>query len=638
MRKALGLCILLVVTSVPAVAGWSRAGLYGADVRALLVAPKDPDLLFLGTSQGEVYVSTDGAASWDEPRGAAPFPGHVVDNLIVDARGRLWVAAWGLWGGSVVAVSEDRAQTWERRDGGIARHTIRALAVSASDPDVVVAGGLDGVWLSRDAGMTWTRISDQVNVGSVAIDPQSPDTIYVGTWRQAWRSDDGGATWKHIAKGMVLDTDVFSISIDPENPQDVWISTCGWVYSSSDRGDSWTRHKEGFENRRIHVIERGPVDDATLYAGSVAGLYCSRNAGQSWSLVSPDSLVINGIAVHPERPQRIVLGTEGDGVYVSDDGGESWKRSSRGLYNVRVASVVTDPVHENRVYAVVFFGGSASGLYVSSDGGANWARLNETALPQVLSLVVRKDVSPRFLAGTERGFWWSDDGVAWERAEPLITPIRVERLLEYNRERLFAATAHGVFTSSDGGKRWYRLGIDEPVADVALGRIGAGPALYALTGSGLRVFDGKNWSPVAGSPESGRTLVVRRDGAHDLVFVGGAEGVRGGHVDHTKRWIPAKTPAGDRAAVHAATHATDTVFVSFDNRHEIHLFAGADPSWTTVPVPTRLRDLAAVAADPFRENRFYLGTHGQGILIWDESQQPAREPVAGGYLSAGGSK
>jgi hypothetical protein len=105
MRKLL---ILLAISllATPLAAQWRRAGLYGADVRALIVDPSSPDTFFLGTSGGEVYVSRDGAKSWASPR-YLPFPNYVVDNLVLDGEGKLWAACWGLWGGGVIAVSRD---------------------------------------------------------------------------------------------------------------------------------------------------------------------------------------------------------------------------------------------------------------------------------------------------------------------------------------------------------------------------------------------------------------------------------------------------------------------------------------------------------------------------------------------------
>jgi hypothetical protein len=306
---------------------------------------------------------------------------------------------------------------------------------------------------------------------------------------------------------------------------------------------------------------------------------------------------------------------------------------------VRVASVTPDPGIEHRVYAPVFFGPSSSGVYVSDDGGANWSRLNETTLPEVLSLVVRKSSEPRFLAGTVQGFFWSEDGVKWERSEPLITPVRVEKIVEYSDDRLFAATALGVFTSRDGGRKWYRLKLEQRTIDIALGWLGSGPALFALTSEGLQVFDGAEWKNITSAPSKGQTLAVQRQRGRSLVMVAGAHGVKAGTVDTSLVWNAVQAPRGEYGAAFAATHGTGTIFVSFNDRHEIHVYEQKAGRWKTVGIPTTLRDFAGVAADPFHEDRFYLGTHGQGILIWDESRTRTVDaaPVPA-HLAGGGAK
>lgn len=636
MRKYLILFVLFLAAT-PLAAQWRRAGLFGADVRALIGDPTNPDRLFLGTSGGEIYVSNDGAKSWTNPRYGIPFPGYIVDNLLLDREGRLWAASWGLWGGGVIAVSADGGKTWERRDKGLEDFSVRAIAIDPNDARFLVAGGLTGVYRSKDDGKSWEKISDQINVESLAVDPRSRDTIYVGTWRQGWRTDDGGKSWKHIANGMVLDTDMFAIHIDERNPDNVWVSTCGWVYNSKNRGDLWTRYRDGFNNRRIHDVKTDPCDPNTVYAGSVAGLYRSDDGGKLFYPVSDESLVINSIVLHPQRPSRIILGIEGDGVYISNDRGKTYQRTSDGLHNLRITTIVPDPFEKERVFAAVVFGGAASGIYRSNDAGKTWEKASKSALPEVLSLAVaaEADAEVKFLAATEKGFFWSNDAETWTQSEPSSFPIRVDKIVRFNRNRAFAATVEGVMTTRDGGKSWYRLaGASDRAVDLAVGTWNGNRALYALTANGLVVFDGEKWNTIHGAPSKGRTLALRGSAQGDIVFVAGANGVKAGLIDAERAWQPVDAPDAQYAVVHGGSRS---LFLTSRQQREILVGEPSSSGWSELSLPSRHTEVTAVMPDPFARDRYYVGTLGEGVYIY-EGKTRRYELPATARAQVGGAK
>lgn len=624
MRKVL-IFLTIVVVALPLAAQWRRAGLHGADVRALIADASDPDTLYLGTSGGEVYVSRDAAKSWISPRNGIPFPGYVVDNLVLDREGHLWAACWGLWGGGVIAVSSDGGRTWERRDAGLEDFSVRAIAIDPENANFVVAGGLTGVYRSTNAGRDWAKISDQINVESLAIDPRTNQRIYVGTWRQGWRTDDGGGTWKQIAEGMVLDTDMFSIHIDPQQPDNVWVATCGWVYNSKNTGDNWTRYRDGFDNRRIHDVKIDPCNPDVVYAGSVAGLYRSDDTGKNWYAVSDEGLVINSIVLHPQRPNRIILGIEGDGVYVSEDRGKTFARSSFGLYNLRITTIAPDPFVRDRVYAAVVFGGAASGIYRSNDAGKTWERASKGALPEVLSLAIASeaDADVKFLAGTEKGVFWSNDGEQWTQAEPSSFPIRFEKIVRFNRTRSFAATAEGVMTTRDGGKDWYRLaGAKNRAVDIAIGALGEKRALYALTVAGLEVFDGEKWGSIVDAPSKGRSIAIRTINGVDHVFIAGAGGVKAGTIDDTRTWTPQSAPDAQYASVHGGSRTSgQMLFLTSRSQREVLVGEPSAADWSELTLPLRGTEITAVTPDPFVHDRYFLGTLGEGVWVYEGKMQ-----------------
>lgn len=382
------------------------AAIWGGDVRALAVHPRDPDVLAAGTSAGHIYLSRDGGRSWSDAGAPLPFPDWVVGTLRFDPHrpDRLWAALWGVWGSGLVAVSDDLGATWRERMGpsggsgrALPREPVYDLVVEPGAPDLLYAGARSGVWLSRDAGLGWIHLTAPYpeihHVSSLLVHPERPGTLIAGTWRRAYRSDDGGLTWRGAFTGMELDSEVFQLRSVPGRERDLWASTCGWVYLSSDLGERWTRFKDGLPERRTPAF--AVLEDGRLLAGTIAGLYVSEDAGRSWELRTDPELSVRAIVHDPRRPERIVLGTEGAGVWLSTDGGLRFEPSSRGMTNVRVEAVAALPGEApsgngagGEVLAEVRHAGPLSGVHRSTDGGRTFERHDGERLP-------RKEPLPR---------------------------------------------------------------------------------------------------------------------------------------------------------------------------------------------------------------------------------------------------
>jgi hypothetical protein len=324
---------------------------------------------------------------------------------------------------------------------------------------------------------------------------------------------------------------------------------------------------------------------------------------------------------------------EGDGVYVSDDDAKTFTRSSDGLYDVKITSIVPDPSSKDRVYASVVFGGAASGMYRSNDGGATWERASGAKLPEVLTLDIARDgeADPKFVAGTERGFFYSNDGVEWTQSAPVNLPLRVDKVARFNGNRMFAATNEGVFTSRDGGKSWYILGgADTRTVDIAIGSLGDKRALFALTENGLTAFDGARWMRIIDAPPRGRTIALRQFSGEQHVFIAGAQGVKAGKVDENFRWIPADAPDAQYAAVFGGSR----LFLTSRER-EILVADPKENDWGSLAPPTRHTEVTAIALDPFVADRYFVGTQGEGVWVYQGKMSPYVRQTAAVALSGG---
>ncbi|HKB54606.1 MAG TPA: hypothetical protein VKD22_11445, partial [Ramlibacter sp.] len=349
MPRLLRLLILLacVGCTVSGVAQWIPIGPDGGDVRSLAADPRNPDRIYLGTSAGQLFVSSDGGRSWARLAHLGAGDDYVLDHIIVDPSDAkvIYVAAWSVENnGGDVFRSSDAGKTWQVLPGMHGK-SVRAFAMAPRDPKVLVAGALDGVFRSMNGGRTWQLISpphhaEIKNIESVALDPRSPDVIYAGTWHLPWKTYDGGRSWTNIKRGVIDDSDVFSMIVDRTRPAHVYLSACSGIYVSDDAGSHF-RAVQGIPSsaRRTRVLRQDPVNADVVYAGTTEGLWKTSDAGRSWTRVTPANLIINDVLIDPRNPQRVLLASDRGGVLASDDGAKTFAASNRGFSHRLVSAV-----------------------------------------------------------------------------------------------------------------------------------------------------------------------------------------------------------------------------------------------------------------------------------------------------------
>jgi photosystem II stability/assembly factor-like uncharacterized protein len=488
------LAFLLLFLFSPAGASaqsWLAVGPAGGDVRALAIDPSHPELVYLGTTDGHIFGSRDRGEHWSLLGLAGPAANAVVTSLLVDRRNSnvLYASTWtrepGGEGGGVF-LSTDGGRSW--RETGLAGHAVRALEQAPSDPDLLIAGALDGVFRLRVRSHTWERISPQGdaelrNFDSLSVDPSNAEVIYVGTFHLPWKTLDGGRYWVPIHRGMKEDSDVLSLAVDAADPRRVFASACSGIYRSEDAGTRW-REVGGIPNssRRTLVIRLDPSNAGVLYAGTTQGLWKSSDGGANWRRVSPDDWVVNSLVIEPTResgdgsvppnaPGRILVGTEQQGVLSSDDGGMNFRDANDGFFHRRVVSLAVDAKDPWQIAAA--FAGAQGPVAASIDGGRTWRALGSgLKASEVSHLFSTPDgfVAALFSGGLARydsiERTWSRLGAVAESAvgRPAKSSAQLSGRqnsftahvndLAFAGAAWFAATDEGLFGSPDAGGRW----------------------------------------------------------------------------------------------------------------------------------------------------------------------------------------
>ncbi len=429
---------------------WQMTGPFGGDVKALVIDPRNADRVLIGTNDGQLFRSTDGGQIWRRLRPGIKAPGFAITFIQFDRAqaGTIFVglkqvqdAKDDATGGGLY-VTENNGDSW-RELAALRNHSVLGLAQAATDPDVLVTVARDGVYHSADHGATWRRITPEndkelTGFHSAAIDPRDPNTIFAGTWHLPWKTTDGGQTWKLTGMketGMIDDSDIFSIRIDEASPDAMWMSACSGIYRSTDGSANWTKVKGiPYSARRTHTIYPHPTLPEVVFAGTIEGLWRSVKGGapETWRQVT-SRLVINAVAVHPDRPERVFAATENYGVLISNDGGENYELSNAGFISRYVNAIVADRTERGRIYAGVLYDSANGGFFISEDGGLTWKQSVEGMGVRDVYSIYQSEAEPETIyAGTNSGLFRSADrGRSWapvKRIDPAAEPLPAKAL------------------------------------------------------------------------------------------------------------------------------------------------------------------------------------------------------------------
>lgn len=228
-----------------------------------------------------------------------------------------------------------------------------------------------GLWKTADAGQRWENISDGFfelgSVGAVAVSTSNPNIVFCGMGEHAprgvmtsygdgvYKSTDAGKTWKKM--GLENTQHISRIVVHPTNPDVLWVAAQGALY--------------------------GPTKER--------GIYKSTDGGLTWKNVLFVNELTGGVELsidanypevlyaamwhHQRKPNMVISGGEGSGLYKSVDGGESWFKIHKGLPEEKgKMAIAVSPANSNKVYALVESDSDKDqgGLFVSEDAGKSW--------------------------------------------------------------------------------------------------------------------------------------------------------------------------------------------------------------------------------------------------------------------------
>ena len=406
---------------------WQRLGPTNISGRVTDVAVAEPRgqtyTMYVGGAAGGVWKTTNEGVTWE----------NVFEDQITASIGDIAIApsdpdqVWvGTGEANIFRSSHAGAGVWRSNDAGASwthmglteTQTIARIVVHPADPDVVwvAASGHEyrdnpdrGVYRTTDGGQTWSRVlyvDDMTGAIDLVIHPTDPNTLYAATWQRrrakfndprnepaftgseeyftgsgVWKSTDGGVTWAQVNRGLPEARYRGRIGID------IARSRPETVYAFVDNYEI-AREAPGGQLDAYGQPRGGIIRGATVFR--------SNDGGSSWSQASEDGeymenlggtygWVFGQIRVDPNDHEKIyVMGVQ---LHVSEDGGRSFRRLT-GMH-VDHHGLWIDP--NNSDYLV---NNNDGGAYVSYDGGENWRFFVE--LPIVTFFNVNYDLGDPF--------------------------------------------------------------------------------------------------------------------------------------------------------------------------------------------------------------------------------------------------
>ncbi len=334
---------------------------------------------------------------------------------------------------------------------------VTAVAGTASRPSEFYMGSTGGgVWKTTDYGITWDNVSDgyfaSPSIGAIRVAPSNPDIVYVGTGsdgirsniiagKGVYRSDDAGKTW--MLTGLEKTGQIGAVEVHPDNPDIVYVAAIGQafqpnpergVYRTPDGGRTW--------EQVLFIADTVGVADLELAPGNPDLIYAA-----AWRV--------------ERKPWNIFSGGKNGGIYKSEDGGRTWKKTAKGLPAGLIGKIdlAISPADPKRLYALVEAPDQEGGLYRSDDYGEtfNLVSIKKELLyrPFYYCNVDADPQNPDVVYVSAEGFFKSvNGGKSWTT---LRTPHgdNHDMWINPNDSLLFIqANDGGVNITTNGGKSW----------------------------------------------------------------------------------------------------------------------------------------------------------------------------------------
>jgi photosystem II stability/assembly factor-like uncharacterized protein len=278
---------------------------------------------------------------------------------------------------------------WERVTG-LRTGVVGALAISPSEPDVIYAGFDSndmGLWRSEDGGRTWVHAYESGHISGIAVSPSDSRTVIHSILEGDVFFDSEGGSGSVVARsGRGTEHVRYSaVAYSPSDSTVAYTSVSGTregskgrigdsaeFYASTDGGRNWSLAGICDGCGFLYTIVVHPEHPDTIYAGTATGVRFSDDGGETWGAnlltnLSEDGAEVLGLALQPGSSKHLLAATTENGIFRSEDAGQTWFESSTGLNTPMTHRVVFASSEPEVAYVTTH-----QGVFRSDDSGRTW--------------------------------------------------------------------------------------------------------------------------------------------------------------------------------------------------------------------------------------------------------------------------
>ncbi len=486
---------------------------------SVVMLPDDPTgRSFMIGVGGGAFVTHDGGATWEERNlfgglcsgkppevwGIVLSPTYTQDHTIYAITNMAQVA-FGPPGPSQNCFPE--SIVFKSTDGGERWQFFQVVPTTLSLAVARRGDGRTAVFIGTDQGMTWgidagyyltetTRTLNNYSIRALAVSPDfaSDGTVFAGTSDMDPREYSVSEAWTYFPKRQ------------PEAPAAPGAVNATasrerkGVFRSTDGGANWQQVNAGLSDTALDVRALLVSNDINhvIYAGTRAGLYRSTDHGGQWELVDEtlNGHAVTSLALGPadaEGVRDIYVGTDGAGVYRSENGGSSWSAQTKGTTDLAINDFAFEPGYSAS--------GSSAAIFAATEGGGiqkltsdGWGQLVGADIKAYAVAVLPLSQSDNIiLAGTAKGLYTSTTQAnSWSLVQDGLPPNWPIHVIAYSPAdetsyTIFAGSRDGgLFRSTDGGRHW------EILSSVAVNAIALSPDFA----HDKTLFIGTSWGPM----------------------------------------------------------------------------------------------------------------------------------------------